>query len=110
MTTSRTRLLGAIGARSDEAADVVPLNLAIALAQLGKTTTVADLAGSDLRRMLGLYRKVDGIGEFIDSKRRSLDGLIGPAPIPNLQILGPGQTANRAGAFACPAARTRRRL
>lgn len=104
MATGRTRLLGAIGARPDGGASVVPLNLAIALAQLGKTTTIVDLAGSDLRRMLGLYRKVDGIGEFVDSNRRSLNGLITPAPVPNLQILSPGGTGKGAEAFAFPAA------
>jgi flagellar biosynthesis protein FlhG len=102
VTTGRTCLLGAIGARPDGGASVVPLNLAIALAQLGRKTTIVDLAGSDLRRMLGLFRKVDGIGEFVDSSRRSLNGLICPAPVPNLQIVGPGRTVKGEGAFAYP--------
>jgi flagellar biosynthesis protein FlhG len=100
MTPGRPPLLGMIGARQDRGPSVATLNLGVALAQLGRKTTIADFGASDLRRRLGLFRKVDGLSEFIQSDRRSLGPLVCPAPVPNLWIIGPGKDASEATPFA----------
>ena len=102
MAESRTRLLGVIGAHPDRGPNVVTLNLGIALAQLGKRTTIADFGTSDLRRMLGLFRKVEGLREFANSERRSIAPFVCPAPVPNLWIVGPGNRTNGTTPFAYP--------
>jgi flagellar biosynthesis protein FlhG len=102
MTPSRPPLLGVIGARQDGGPNVVTLNLGVALAQLGRKATIADLGTSDLRRRLGLFRKVEGLGEFVHSDRRSLTRFVAPTPVPNLWIIGPGKEAPGATPFAYP--------
>jgi MinD-like ATPase involved in chromosome partitioning or flagellar assembly len=100
LNTPRPRLLGVIGACSRRGPSVATLNLAIALSQLGKKTTVIDLGQGNLRRMLGLFRNTEGIGEFTAAQRRSLGGYIRPTPVPNLWIVGPGLEPNGAAPFA----------
>jgi MinD-like ATPase involved in chromosome partitioning or flagellar assembly len=96
------RLLSVIGTRRDGGPSVVTLNLGVALAQLGKRTTMADFGRSDLRRLLGLFRKVEGLREFATSGRRSIERYVNPSPVPNLWIIGPGAEPNGFGPLAYP--------
>lgn len=89
-----------IGTRRDGGPSVVTLNLGVALAQLGKRTTVADFGRSDLRRLLGLFRKVEGLREFSTSGRRSIERYLSPSPVPNLWIVAPGAELNGFGPLA----------
>ena len=100
MPTPSPRLLSLIGTRRDGGPSVVTLNLGIALAQLGRRTTVADLGRSDLRRLLGLFRKVEGVREFATSGQWSIQRYISPSPVPNLWVIGPGAEPGRAGPLA----------
>lgn len=70
-------------------------NLAIALAQTGHSTVVADLdlGGSNLYTCLGMPNKYPGIGDYLRSGTIEFSNLIVQTPIPNLKFVpGDGRT------------------
>jgi len=100
VSATQPRLLGVIGAPSGQGRNVVTLNLGVAIAQLGKRAVIADFGASDLRRMLGLFRKVKGLKEFAEGDYRTIRSFICPTPAPNLCILSPGENPDGVAPFA----------
>ena len=64
-------------------------NLAVALAQLGKTVVVADLdfGGSNLHTCLGLHNNHPGIGDFLRARYGELKDLLVATEEENLKLL-----------------------
>ncbi len=73
----------------------ITANVAIALAEMGHATIVADLdlGGSNLYGFLGMQNRYPGIGDFLKARSAELDQLVIRTDIPGLSYLpGDGRT------------------
>lgn len=83
------------GGKGGVGKSLVAANMAISLAELGKSTIVADLdlGGSSLHTYLGLNNKNPGIGDYLKAKADCLESLLVPVDNGNLHFLpGDGHT------------------
>ena len=78
---------------------LVAANLAIGIAQSGKSTLLVDLdlGGSNLHTILGMRGLAHGIGTYLSGKSRSIDGIVYPTEYANLQFIpGDGEVPGMA--------------
>ncbi|MBE9536631.1 MAG: P-loop NTPase [Proteobacteria bacterium] len=83
------------GGKGGVGKSLVAANIAISLAELGKSTIAVDLdlGGSSLHNYLGLHNTNPGIGDYLKAKAGDLESLLVPTAHANLHFLpGDGHT------------------